>query len=54
MWSIIQKGGPLMYLIILCSIVALAVVIERLYHLNRARIDIDKFMANIANTLVTR
>ena len=51
MWDIIQKGGPLMYLIILCSIVALAVVIERLYHLHRARIDSDKFMESISNTL---
>ncbi len=51
MWDIIQKGGPLIYLIILCSIVALAVVIERLYHLHRARIDSDKFMESISNTL---
>ncbi len=51
MWDVIQKGGPLMYLIILCSIVALAVVIERLYHLHRARIDSDKFMESISNTL---
>ena len=51
MWDVIQKGGPLMYLIILCSIVALAVVIERLYHLNRAKIDIDKFMESISNIL---
>lgn len=51
MWDVIQKGGPLMYLIILCSIVALAVVIERLYHLNRAKIDIDKFMESISSIL---
>ncbi len=51
MWNIIQKGGPLMYLIILCSIVALAVVIERLYHLHRARINIDKFMESIYSAL---
>ena len=51
MWDVIQKGGPLMYLIILCSIVALAVVIERLYHLHRAKIDSDKFMESISNTL---
>jgi len=51
MWNIIQKGGPLMYLIILCSIVALAVVIERLYHLHRARINIDKFMESICSAL---
>ena len=51
MWNIIQKGGPLMYLIILCSIVALAVVIERLYHLYRARINIDKFMEGISSSI---
>jgi len=51
MWNVIQKGGPLMYLIILCSIVALAVIIERLYHLHRARINVDKFMESVSNTL---
>jgi len=51
MWDLIQKGGPLMYLIILCSIVAMAVVIERLYHLHRAKIDSDKFMESISNTV---
>lgn len=40
-----------MYLIVLCSIVALAVVIERLYHLHRAKIDSDKFMESISNTV---
>lgn len=51
MWDVIQKGGPLMYLIILSSIIALAVVIERLYHLHRAKIDSDKFMENISNII---
>lgn len=51
MWDIIQKGGPLMYPIILCSIVALAVIIERLYHLHRARINIEEFMESVSNTL---
>lgn len=51
MWDIVQKGGPMMYLIILSSMLALAVVIERLYHLNRARIDSDKFMDGITDIL---
>jgi len=51
MWDLIQKGGPLMYLIILCSIVAMAVVIERLYHSHRAKIDSNKFMESISNTV---
>ncbi|MCM8792980.1 MAG: MotA/TolQ/ExbB proton channel family protein [Candidatus Omnitrophica bacterium] len=51
MWEIIQKGGPVMYPIIFCSILSLAVVIERLYHLHRAKIDTQEFMDNIANIL---
>ena len=51
MWSMIQKGGPLMYLIILCSIMAFAVLLERLYHLYRARINTNKFMEEIVNVL---
>ena len=47
----IIKGGPVMYPIILCSILAFAIVIERLYHLRRAKIDTKKFMDEIANTL---
>jgi biopolymer transport protein ExbB len=47
----IPKGGVVMYPIIFCSIVALAVVIERIYHLHRARIDTKKFMDEIANIL---
>ena len=51
MWEMIHKGGPMMYLIILCSILALGIVIERIYHLARAKIDTQKFMDNILNTL---
>lgn len=51
MWGLIQKGGPLMYLIILCSVLAFAVLLERLYHLYRAKIDTGKFMEEIANIL---
>jgi len=47
----IIKGGPVMYPIILCSILAFAIIIERLYHLRRAKIDTKKFMDEIANTL---
>ena len=47
----VQKGGPVMYPIILCSILAFTIVIERLYHLCRAKIDTRKFMDEIANIL---
>ena len=51
MWDIVQKGGPMMYLIILSSILAFGVVIDRIYNLRRARIDADKFMDSITAVL---
>ncbi|MBM3252657.1 MAG: MotA/TolQ/ExbB proton channel family protein [Candidatus Omnitrophica bacterium] len=51
MFDMIQKGGPVMYPIILCSILSLAIIIERFYHLYTAKIDTKKFMSNIINTL---
>lgn len=51
MLEFFQKGGPIMYLILLASVIGLAVVIERFWHLHRAKIDTDKFMENISNTL---
>lgn len=51
MWEMIEKGGPMMYLIILSSILAFGVVIERIYNLNKARVDANKFMDDIINVL---
>lgn len=51
MWGLIARGGPLMFLIIACSVIAVAVVIERLWHLRRAEINTEEFMENISETL---
>jgi len=51
MWDLMVKGGPLMFLILLCSVIAFAVVIERLWHLWRAKINTKEFMEDIAETL---
>ncbi len=51
MWMIIQKGGPLMYLIIICSIVAFTVIIERLITLGRAKVDVVAFMSKILESV---
>lgn len=51
MWDMIQKGGSVMYLIIILSIIALGIVIERIYNFNRARIDSQKFMDQIISSL---
>ena len=37
--------------ILLCSIVALAVVMDRVYHLRKARIDTERFLETISSSL---
>jgi len=49
MWDFIVKGGPIMGLIILCSITAFAVFLERMWYLREAKIDTGKFMREIAS-----
>ena len=51
MWGLILKGGPLMILIIMCSIVALAVVVERIISLRKAQINTAEFMERISEKL---
>ena len=51
MLQMIKEGGVLMIPIVLCSIIALAVSIERVWHLYRARIDTKKFMEAINGSI---
>ena len=51
MFSVIQKGAPIIYLIILGSVIALAITIEKIWHLHRAKIDTNKFMDAITNAI---
>ncbi|OIO34377.1 MAG: hypothetical protein AUJ70_01200 [Candidatus Omnitrophica bacterium CG1_02_40_15] len=51
MFEFIQKGGPVMYPIILCSIIAFGIILERLYYLRKIRIDTAVFMHNIEAAL---
>lgn len=47
MYELIQKGGLIMVLIIICSIIALAIIIERLINLYRARINTQEFLDKV-------
>jgi biopolymer transport protein ExbB len=48
MWELIIKGGPIMGLIIICSVIAFAVFLERVWYLRGAKIDTGKFMKDIS------
>lgn len=49
--DIINKGGPVMILLIVCSIFALAIILERFWLLYKMRIDASRFLENIVDTL---
>src|ERR1700686_1275661 len=49
-----QKGGPLMWLILLCSVISLAVFAERLLYFHRATIDLGEFLQGLSNLVRKR
>ncbi len=51
MLQIFRAGGPVMWPILLCSIVALAIVLEKFWHLNRIRIDTQDFLRKILDKM---
>ncbi len=51
MLSLIQKAGPIGWLIVLLSVFSLSVVIERLIYLRRIRIDSDEFLTVLSSML---
>ena len=52
-WDFVVKGGPMMIPIGLCSLVALAVIIERMVSLRRRNIIPPKFLPGLKKTLGT-
>jgi len=51
MLDLLQKGGPIMWLIVVCSVVALGVFLERLLYLHRASIAVGDLLRGLANIL---
>ncbi len=54
MLELIQKGGPVMWIIVAASVAALVIFLERLFHLHRAQINSDDFLEGIYNVLKRR
>lgn len=51
MFEIISKGGPLMWLLLGCSILALGVFAERLFLFHRSTIDVGEFLQGLSNLI---
>lgn len=46
-WQVFVAGGPLMWPILICSIMSLAIILERFYYLSRAKINAPNFLNKI-------
>lgn len=49
--SLFQKGGPVMYVIVLCSFIVVAIGTERFYYYREIGIDTQKFLSKLQEQL---
>ncbi len=54
MIELVTKGGPLIWLLLACSMVALGIFAERFFHLHRSVIDVGELMQGVANLVSKR
>ena len=47
LFQMMQRGGPLMVVLFVCSVVALFVFIERLFYYKRSRMNVSEFLAGV-------
>lgn len=50
-WKIFLAGGPVMWPILLCSIFALAIILEKFFYLHKVKIDTQEFLRNILDRM---
>ncbi len=50
-WQVFLAGGPVMWPILLCSIFALAIILEKFWHLHKIKIDTQEFLNNILDKM---
>lgn len=51
LWQIFFAGGPVMWPILLCSVFALAIILEKFWYLHRISIDTRDFLNNILDKM---
>lgn len=51
LWQVFWSGGPIMWPILLCSILALAIIFDKTWYLYRIKIDTREFMSNILDKM---
>jgi len=51
LWQVFLAGGPVMWPILLCSIFALAIILEKFWHVHKIRIDTQEFLGSILDKM---
>jgi len=54
LWQVFLAGGPVMWPILLCSIFALAIALEKFWYLHKIRIDTQDFLNRILDKMKRR
>jgi len=49
--DLITKGGPLIWLLLGCSVIAIAIFLERLFYFHRAKIDVGDLLFGLRNLI---
>ena len=48
LWQIFLAGGPVMWPILLCSVFAVAIILEKFIYLHKIKIDTQEFLSSIS------
>jgi len=51
LWQVISAGGPVIWPIILCSIFAFAIILEKFWYLQKIKIDTQEFLNTILDKM---
>ena len=51
LWQVVSAGGPVMWPILLCSVFAVAIIIEKFWHMRKISIDTHDFLNNILDKM---
>jgi biopolymer transport protein ExbB len=51
MWNLFLKGGPVMWPILLCSVYAIEIILEKILYLHKINIDTQEFLSKILDKM---